>query len=311
MGKVIITGVDGNFGSYAAESILKKLDKKDVIFTSPNTEALKKYLDMGIDARYADYNNAEQLKEAFRGGSVMLLISLPFVGEKRRRLHKNAIDGAIAAGVDKIIYTSTVGAGIPENGALVKVDHEYTENYIWSKDIRWNILRDSQYTEAMVASYDQAANSDGVLSNNHDKGEMALISRNDCAEAAACAAAGAGEDNTIYDITGPELVSMQMLVDTGNEVTGNNVIYRFITDEQMFEHFDSLGIPRTTEGDFSKAAFPFCSEDMVSYGRAIRLGQMNKLTNHVELLTGRPPKTIRRIFQEKENYRLGDRTATE
>lgn len=311
MGKVIITGVDGNLGSFAAETILKKTDKKDLIFTSPNKEALKRYLDMGIDARYADYNNAEQLRDAFRGGEVMLLISLPFVGEKRRRLHKNAIDGAIAAGVEKIIYTSTVGAGIPENKALVKVDHEFTEDYIWSKGVRWNILRNSQYAEAMVASYDQAAGSDGVLANNHGDGEMALISRKDCAAAAACAAAGAAADNTIYDITGPELVSMQMLVQVGNEVTGQSVAYKYIDDEQMFEHFDLLGIPRTTEGDFSKAAFPFCSEDMVSYGRAIRLGQMNKLTNHVELLTGRPPRTIRQIFMDKENYKLGDRTATE
>lgn len=311
MGKVIITGVDGNFGSYSANSILGKMDKKDLIFTSPNKEALKKYLDMGVDARYADYNNKEQLKEAFRGGDVMLLISLPFVGEKRRRLHKNAIDGAIAAGVGKIIYTSTVGAGIPENKALVKVDHEYTEDYIWSKDIKWNILRNSQYAEAMVASYDQAADSDGILSNNHGDGKMALISRNDCAEAAACAAAGAAKDNTIYDITGPELVSMQMLAEAGNEVTGQNVSYKYIDDEQMFRHFDSLGIPRTTEGDFSKAAFPFCSEDMVSYGRAIRLDQMSMLTNHVELLTGRAPKTIRQIFRDKENFKLGDRTATE
>ena len=118
MAKVIITGVDGNFGSYAANSILGKVDKKDLIFTSPNKDALKKYLDMGIDARYADYNNAQQLKDAFHSGDVVLLISLPFVGEKRRRLHKNAIDGAIAAGVGKIIYTSTVGRAYPKTRPL-------------------------------------------------------------------------------------------------------------------------------------------------------------------------------------------------
>ena len=34
MGKVIITGVDGNFGSHAAKTILNKMDSKDLIFTS-------------------------------------------------------------------------------------------------------------------------------------------------------------------------------------------------------------------------------------------------------------------------------------
>jgi NAD(P)H dehydrogenase (quinone) len=311
MGKVIITGVDGNFGAYAARSIMKKMDKSDLLFTSPNKGALVPFEAEGIDARYADYNNAESLAEAFRGGETLLLISLPFVGEKRRRLHKNAIDGAIAAGVRKVIYTSTVGAGIPENHALVKVDHEYTENYIWSTGLKWNILRDSQYTEAMVASFEQAADSGGILSNHHGDGTMSLVTRNDCAEAAVCVAAGAGENDTIYDITGPERISMEDLVRIGSEVTGKKVVYRFIDDEQMYLHFDSMGIPRTTEGDFSGAAFPFCSDDMISYGRAIRLGQMDKLSNHVELLTGRKPKSLREVFEDRESYRLGDRTATE
>jgi len=311
MSKVIITGVDGNFGSYAAKSIMKKMNKKDLIFTSPNKAALIPYKEDGIDTRYADYNNAEELKKAFKGGDTLLMISLPFVGEKRRKLHKNAVCGAVAAGVKKIIYTSTVGAGIRENGALVKVDHEFTENLIWTTDLKWNILRDSQYVEAMVAAFEQAAGTDGVLSNNMGDGTMALITRNDCAEAAACAAAGAGEDNTIYDITGPERIKMEDLVRTGSEVTGKNVTYRYIDDEEMFRHFDSMGVPRTTDGDFSNAAFPFCSDDMVSYGKAIRLDQMSKLSNHVELLTGRKPKTLREVFEDIDNFRLGDRTATE
>lgn len=72
MSKVIITGVDGNFGSYAARSILNKLDKKDLIVTSPNKSVISKFQEQGIDTRYADYTNPEQLKEAFWGGDVLL-----------------------------------------------------------------------------------------------------------------------------------------------------------------------------------------------------------------------------------------------
>jgi len=50
---------------------------------------------------------------------------------------------------------------------------------------------------------------------------------------------------------------------------------------------------------------------MVSYGRAIHLDQMNMLSNHVELLTGRKPKNLREIFKDIDNHRIGDRTATE
>ncbi|MBN2040179.1 MAG: NAD(P)H-binding protein [Spirochaetes bacterium] len=311
MGKIIITGVDGNFGSYAAVSIMNKINKKNLIFTSPNKAALVPFQELGVETRYADYNNEQDLKEAFRGGDTLLMISLPFVGEKRRKLHKNAICSAVAAGVKKIIYTSTVGAGIRENGALVKVDHEFTENLIWTTDLKWNILRDSQYVEAMVTAYEHAVESGGVLSNNHGEGTMSLITRNDCAEAAACVAAGAGEDNKIYDITGPEQISMADLVRIGNEVTGGNVIFRNIDDDAMFKHFDSMGVPRTTAGDFSNAVFPFCSDDMVSYGKAIRLDQMSMLSDHVELLTGRKPKSLKDVFEDIDNHRVGHRTATE
>ncbi|MGD9158550.1 MAG: hypothetical protein PVG39_09100 [Desulfobacteraceae bacterium] len=89
MGKVIVTGADGNFGSYAANSILNKLNKKDLIFTSPDKKALEKYREHGIDTRYANYADPEQLSDAFRGGDTILMISMPQVGEKRREMFEH------------------------------------------------------------------------------------------------------------------------------------------------------------------------------------------------------------------------------
>ncbi|WP_434579182.1 NmrA family NAD(P)-binding protein [Thermoanaerobacterium thermosaccharolyticum] len=311
MAKTVITGVDGNFGSFVANSIMKKMSKDDLIFTSPNKNVLKSYSERGVVTRYANFNDPEHLVEAFAGGETLLLISLPFVGEKRRKLHKNAVDAAKAAGIKKIIYTSIVGAGDPENEALVKVDHEYTENYI--KEIggmEYIFLRNSQYTEAMISAFEQAANS-GVLANNMGNGKMAYISRDDCAEAAACVAAGAGEPNTIYYITGPELLSISEFVKIGSEVTGRKVNYVFISDDDMYKSFDEMGVPRTTEGDFSKAAFPFCSDDMVSFGKAIREGKMSTFTDDFQKLTGKTQLTVREIFENIENHRIGDRHAIE
>lgn len=312
MVKTVITGIDGNFGSFTARSIIEKMDKDDLIFTCPNKDVVKFYSEMGITSRYADYNDAANLKQAFEGGQTLLLISLPFVGEKRRKLQKNAVDGAKAAGIKKIIYVSIVGAGDSKNESLVKVDHEYTENYIKQIDgMEYIFLRDSQYTEAMVSSFEQAANSGGVLANNMGDGKMAYISRDDCAEAAACVAAGAGEPNSIYYIGGPELLTISEFVKIGSEVTGREVKYVFISDDEMYKSFDAMGVPRTTEGDFSKAAFPFCSDDMVSFGKAIRDDRMSAFTDDFKKLTGKTQMTVREIFENIEKHRIGNRTATE
>lgn len=314
MGKVIMTGVDGNFGGYSARRILQLLPAEKLIFTSPNKEGLKKFEGTGAELRYADFNSSVQLKEAFQGGDTLLLISMPFVGEKRRKAHQNAIDAAVECGVKRIVYTSIVGAGNPECEAYEIVDHKYTEEYIKSQDVNYVILRDGQYAEAMVSAYEEAHNAtNGVISNNMGNGHMAYVSRDDCAEAAACVAAGAGEDNSIYYISGPEAITIADYVKTANEVTGNKVVYNEITDDEMYAYFDSLGVPRGTEGKWAETAknFPFCSDGMVTFGRAIRLEQMNDCTTDFEKLTGKQPMSVKEIFENIDAHRIGRRTSTD
>lgn len=313
MNKIIITGVNGNFGGFAARSIIKKVPNEKLIFTSPNKKGLEEYEEQGIETRYANFNDALQLKEAFTGGEVLLLISMPFVGEKRRNAHKNAIDAAIAAGVKKIIYTSIVGSGDDSCESYEKMDHQYTENYILSSGLKYVFLRDSQYGEAMLSAFEEAYNTNGILANNMGKGHMAYVSRNDCAEAAACVAAGAGEDNKIYYISGPEALTIDEFVKIGCEVTGKKVTYSFIDDKAMYEYFDSIGVPRYTDGEWADSAksFPFCSEGMVTFGSAIRKEQMNFCTNDFELLTGKKPISVRELFSDLENHSIGTRKSTD
>ena len=125
MSKVIVTGVDGNFGGYVARNITQLKEKEDLIFTCPFEEGLKEFKDTGIDCRVANFNHPdEQLVEAFKGGDTILIISAPFVGAKRQAAHKNAIDAAIKAGVKKVVYTSLVNARDVESPELLTL-HEF------------------------------------------------------------------------------------------------------------------------------------------------------------------------------------------
>lgn len=154
MSKVIVTGVDGNFGGYVARNITQLKEKEDLIFTCPFEEGLKEFKDTGIDCRVANFNHPdEQLVEAFKGGDTILIISAPFVGAKRQAAHKNAIDAAIKAGVKKVVYTSLVNARDVENPSIEKIDHAWTEEYIESTELDYIFLRNSQYAEAMITSY--------------------------------------------------------------------------------------------------------------------------------------------------------------
>lgn len=313
MGKIIVTGVDGNLGGHAARTILQKVPAENLIFTAPNEKTLAQYTQQGVHTRHADFNDPDQLKEAFAGGEALLLISMPFVGEKRRNAHKNAIDAAVKAGVQKIVYTSIVGSGDDACESYEKTDHQYTEEYIVSSGLTYVILRDAQYAEAMISAFEDAANADGVLSNNMGDGRMAHISRKDCAEAAACAVAGAGQENKVYYITGTTANTMEEFVKIGSEVTGRQVAYHYIDDDAMYQFFDSMGVPRQTDGEWGAGAkaFPFCSQGMVTFGAAIRKDQMSQCTNDFEMLTGKKPLTVRYMFEHIDDFRIGSRTSTD
>jgi NAD(P)H dehydrogenase (quinone) len=239
---------------------------------------------------------------------------MPFVGEKRRNAHIAAIDAAAECGIKRLVYTSIVGAGVEENDAYEIADHKVTEQYIRSKGIGYVILRDSQYAEAMVSAYEEAfANTGGVLSNNMGDGLMAFVARFDCAEAAASVACGAGAINTVYYISGPEAITVSEYLRIASQVTGNRVSYKYITDEEAYAFFDSIGVPRTTDGEWAKTAsnFPFCGEGMVTFGRAIRLGQMSNCTNDFEMLTGKKPLSVKEIFERIDEHRIGVRVSTD
>ena len=209
MGKLLLTGVDGNLGGEAARVLLTLTDKSNIILTGYNPEVLKTYSDQGIETRVADFNNIEGLKEAFAGAERLALISMPFVGAKRQAAHKNAIDAAKAVGVKQIIYTSLVNAADETNPSVEKKDHIYTEEYVKSLGLDYIFLRNSQYAEAMITNYFTYVKSDGVLKNSQGDGKMAYISRRDCAKAVAHALVkGDKYPKKVFDINGPELMTI-------------------------------------------------------------------------------------------------------
>ena len=115
------------------------------------------------------------------------------------------------------------------------------------------------------------------------------------------------------DVNGPELLTIGEYIDIANQVTGHNVKYVEISDQEQYDFFDSIGVPRTTEEMWAQTAtnFPFCSDGMVTFGRAIRLGQMSTFTDDFEKLTGQKPLTVRQMFEDMENHLIGSRTSTD
>ena len=115
------------------------------------------------------------------------------------------------------------------------------------------------------------------------------------------------------DVNGPELLTIGEYLKIASDVTGKKVIYKYINDDEQYAFFDSIGVPRTTEEMWADSAksFPFCSDGMVTFGRAIRLNQMATFTDDFEKLVGRQPLSVKQIFEDINNHLIGERTSTE
>lgn len=309
MGKLLLTGVDGNLGGFAAEELLKLEPKENLIFCGYNPDSLKKYADMGIETHVTNFNNPDGLKEVFQNAEVVALISMPFVGVKRQNAHKNCVDAAKAAGVRQIVYTSLVNADDETNPSVEKKDHIYTEKYIQEQGLDYQFMRNSQYAEAMVTNYFTYAKMNAPLTNSQGDGLMAYISRKDCAKAVAYALHRSNEfSKKVWNINGLELMTISTFCAIGDVSTGNHVPFVNVTDEENYQIWDAMGVPRTTDGVFLKdSEAPFSSDGMVTFAQAIREGKMDIHTKDFTELTGATPISVRYMFDHQEEFQIGER----
>lgn len=294
----LITGASGGLAQTAAELLLESVPADQVVLTTRAPGKLRSFADRGVHVRYADFAEPESLEAAFKGAERMLLVSTAQVGS-RIGFHRNAIEAARRAGVQYLAYTSIVGAGIEENDAVVCAEHRATETMLRESGLRWNALRDSQYAQAVAYFIAPGAVATGQMVGAWGEGTVGFVSREDCAATAVGALLGRGEDDRAYEVTGPEQLTYRQVCALVSEISGTEVAYVPITDEEQYAVFDSMGVPREYDAEaIASSPIPWNSDDMVSFSRAIRLGHMSSLSDTVQTLAGRAPRSMRSVLEE-------------
>jgi NAD(P)H dehydrogenase (quinone) len=297
MSKIIITGASGQYGRSATDKLIALGRATDLILMTRTPAKLADRVAKGCDVRYGDYDKPETLAAAVQGAERMLLISGTRVGARVVQ-HKAAIDAAAAAGVRHIAYTSFIGIDDDANPAEVRHDHIETERLIKASGMEWTMLRDAHYADAMIIMAGPGMMASKSWPHNWGDGREAMVWRDDCVASAVAVLTGTGHEWQVYNITGPALQSCAELAALVSEITGIDIASIPLTDEQQYAMFDAMGIPRRPVDDQAVGGIPWNSDDMVTFGQAIRGGFLEVCSGDVERLTGKPARSVRQMIGE-------------
>ena len=281
---IIITGASGQLGRLTAGMVLDRVPASEVVLTTRHPEVLSDFAGRGAEVRQADFDRPETLAEAFAGGERMLLISADAVG-RRVAQHQAAIEAARGAGVRHVAYTSYLNP-VAENPAVITPDHRETEKALRESGLGWTALRNAFYAEYQIPAGAQAIATGRLVHNNGD-GRIAYVSREDCAAAAVAVLTSEADDHEdkAYDITGPEPLGQDDVAALLSEISGRTVEAVAVDDEAFVEGLTASGLPEPV------------ARGIATYGRAIREGYLGETSGAVESLTGRPPRSLREVFE--------------
>src|ERR671916_462852 len=99
------------------------------------------------------YADPESLPSAFEDVDTAFIVSGYAEPGERWKLHANAVDAALAAGVGRIVYLSFQGAA-PDSAFAFARDHARTEQHIRSKGIAYTLIRPNLYLDEVPHFFD-------------------------------------------------------------------------------------------------------------------------------------------------------------
>ncbi len=228
----------------------------------------------GAEAAQASYDHPQAMRRALAGVRTFFMVSAGEAADRVRQ-HIAAVDAAVAAGVERIVYLSFINAA-PDATFTFARDHWHTEEHVRAVGLRHTFLRDNMYIDFLPA----LAGTDGVIRGPAGDGRVGAVARDDVADVAVAVLLGDGHDERTYDVTGPQAVTLQEVAEELSRVTGRSITYHAETLEEAYESRASYGVP-----DFEV-------EGWVTSYAAIATGEMDVVSDTVSKLTGHPPMTL-------------------
>ena len=230
---------------------------------------------VGAEAREASsYGARDEMRAALEGVETLFLIPGKESADRLEQ-HFTAVDAAVDAGVERIVYLSFIRRG--DSSFTLGREHFATEDHIRASGLAWVFPRMNLYMDFLP----NMIGSDGVIRGPAGDGRFAAVLRDDIADAvAAVLAAPEPHDGQSYDLTGPSAFTLAEAAEEMSRAWGREIRFENETIEEAKASRAVYGAP-----DWEVEAW-------ISSYLAIANGELDQVSGDVERLAGHPPTSL-------------------
>ncbi|MEV7758837.1 SDR family oxidoreductase [Microbacterium sp. NPDC089180] len=269
---LLVTAASGHLGRLVVDALLERgVAASDIVAGVRTPAKVDDLAARGVGVVELDYSRPGTLAAAFAGVDRVLLIS----GTDADRVtgHRNVIDAARAAGVERLVYTSA--PRVDQVDYALGADHKATEEAIAASGLSATVLRHNWYTENYLDAVARAADTGEIVAAVGDA-RVASASRRDYAAAAAIALTTDELAGRTLEVGGDVAWTYDDLAAAAGEVLGRPVTYTAVTLEKLEAGLQAAGL------DAGTAAFVAGIDD------AIARGALSQTDGTLSELIGRP-----------------------
>ena len=279
---IAVTGAAGYIGSHVATLLASHGIPPRLVVRDQKRAPRLPGADVAVAASYADTTG---MRDALAGVTTLFLVSGREAPDRVEQ-HKAAIDAAVAAGVERIIYLSFLHAA-PDAIFTFARQHFHTEQHIRSTGLRYTFLRDAPYLDYVP----MLVGADGVIRGPAGEGRVASVARDDVVRVVATVLMDSGHDGKTYDVTGEEEMSMAECAAILSEVTGRTITF----------YNETVAEARESRAQYGASAFEV--EGWITTYLGIAAGEMGLASDTVYRLTGKRAETLREFLsRQPERY---------
>lgn len=277
---ILVTGATGKIGQHVVAS----LKAKSAAFTAlARSDASAKALAAeGAATVRGDLTDTASLKSALRGVEKLFLLSS---APRFDAVEIAAVETAKASGVKQVVKISALGAQADATSPLLRA-HAHAERALEDSGLAFTILRPSFFMQNWVAFLSHGIKARQPIYVNAGDARLGWIDTRDIAEVAATALTGPVHDGLVYELTGPEALSHRDVAGRLGKLLGREVAYVSVPDSAAFGAMKGMGMDS------------WYAYGMVALYQGVRRGLADVTTGTVELVTGRPPRTVDAFLKE-------------